>query len=440
MSFLAGFAEVDYTPAPGLAVIGQHHKRIAERTRDPLMANAVAMRSGDETVVIVSNDICMVLPDFVAATQESFAERTGLPAEKLLIHATHSHVAPATISGFWGDMDPGFMDALQDSIVSAAQTALERMEPVAPFSGTGTLDNLNWNRMSMYDDGTSVMHGSADKPGFIGTEGARDPNVGVIFFRSIRDRNAPDDQGKILGVIANFGTHPNCVENELYYSADIPGEVRRLLKATLGSDTGVVYLTGAAGNVASVIRESGRTEQPWMGEQGLLRSGLYLTGEISKTIAQAIEPIESPSLSVKRTVLQIPIRPYPAPGDKCYPNSWGGESETFYRECEADWPRKMREESPVEIRVNVVRIGDTVICTNPGELYSEFALEIREAAPARVTLISQLTDGFCGYIPTPMAFTRGGYTTWPCITSKLSPEAGDMIVQATKETLAAEHV
>ena len=426
--FLAGFAEVDYTPAPGLAVIGQHHKRIAERTRDPLLANAVAMRSGDETVVIVSNDICMVLPDFVASTQEAFARRTGLPAEKLLIHATHSHVAPATISGFWGEVDMAFMEVFRESIVSAAQTALARLEPVMAFSGSGKLDCLNWNRMSMYSDGTSAMHGSADKAGFIGTEGTRDPNLGVIFFCNA--------EGKILGVIANFGTHPNCVENELYYSADIPGEVRRLLKAMLGGDTGVVYLTGAAGNVAPIIREAGRTEQPWMGEQGLVRSGLYVAGEIGKVIAQANKPIESPDLSVKRTALQIPIRPYPAPGDKCYPNSWGGESEVFYRECEADWPRKMQEESPVEIRVNVVRIGDTVICTNPGEIYSDFALQIRESAPARVTLISQLTDGFCGYIPTPAAFTRGGYTTWPCITSKLSPDAGGMIVEATKKLLA----
>jgi neutral ceramidase len=425
--FLAGFAEVDYTPAPGLAVCGQHHTRIATRTRDPLMANAVAMRRGDSTVVIVSNDICLLLPDFVDSVQRSFAERTGLPAGRLLIHATHSHVAPNTIPNFWGEVDPGFMETFRESIVSAAATAVARLEPVTVFSGIGQLDNLNWNRMSMYDDGTSAMHGSADKPGFIGTEGTRDPNLGVIFCRN--------KDGRITGVIANFGTHPNCVENECYYSADIPGEVRRLVKAMLGSDTGVVYLTGAAGNVAPIIREPGRTMQPWMGEDGLHRSGLYLSGEISKIIAQAVEPIESPDLTVGHTDLHIPIRPYPAKDDNCYPNSWGGESETFYRQCEADWPRKMREESPVEIRVNVVRIGDTVICTNPGEIYSDFALQIRELSPARVTLISQLTDGFCGYIPTPAAFTRGGYTTWPCITSKLSPDAGGMIVEATKELL-----
>ncbi len=425
--FLAGFAEVDYTPAPGLAVIGQHFERIAEYARDPLLANAVAMRSGDETVVVVSNDICMIPLDLVTGTQQAFAERTGLPAERLLLHATHSHVAPATIDAFWGSVDPAFMASFRESILRAAQQAIGRLEPVTAYSGSTQLEHLNWNRMSMYDDGTSVMHGSADKPGWLGTEGARDPNLSVLFFRNAED--------KTVGLLANFGTHPNCVECGCYYSADIPGEVRRLLKAMLGADTGVLYLTGAAGNVAPIIREPGRTEQPWMGEEGLHRSGLYLTGGISKVMAEAIKPIESPDLAFAHKVLQIPIRPYPAKGDICRPQ-WGGESVDFYERCEADWPRMMREESPVEVRVNVVRVGDTVLCTSPAELYSEFALEIREALPSRVTLIGELTDGFCGYVPTPTAFTRGGYTTWACITSKLSPDAGGMIVEATKELFA----
>lgn len=426
--FLAGFAEVDYTPAPGLALAGQHSIRIAERARDPLVANAVAMRCGKETSVIVSIDLCLIEPDFVLAFQQAFEERTGVEANRLIISATHTHVAPVAIRRFWGDVDPAFMEKLRESIVGAAQTALARLEPVTVYSGSSKLDHLNWNRRSMYEDGSSAMYGSADLPGFIGTEGVRDPNLGVIFFRN--------SEGNITGVIANFGVHPNCVENECYYSADIPGEVRRLLKSMLGNDLGVVYLTGAAGNVAPSILEPGVTEQPWRGEEGLKRSGLYLTGEISKVIAQAIKPIEPPSLSVKHASIKIPIRPYPAKQDRCYPHSWGGESETFYRNSEADWPRKIREESPVEVRINIIRIGDTVLCTNPAELFSDFALKIREASPARVTLISQLTDGYCGYVPTPFAFTRGGYETWPCATSKLAHEAGDMIVNATVDLLA----
>jgi len=426
--FSAGFAEVDYTPAPGLSLAGQHYIRIAERTRDPLMANAVAMRQGHETVVIVAIDLCLVEPSFVAGTQRAFEDRTGLPAERLLVHTTHSHVAPVAIPRFWGDPDPAFMEVLKESVLGAAQSAIARLEPVKVFSGIGKLDHLNWNRRCKYDDGSSVMHGSADRAGFLGTEEARDPNLGVIFFRNAED--------KITGVIANFGTHPNCVEHGLYYSADLPGEVRRLLESMLGGDTGVVYLTGAAGNVSPIIHAPGVTEQLWMGEEGLARAGLLMAGEIAKVIAQAIEPIGSPDLAVRHTQVAIPIRPYPSPDERAYPNSWSGESQAFYRTCEADWPRKIREESPVEVRLNVIRVGDTMICANPAEIFSEFALAIREASPARVTLISQLTDGYVGYIPTPAAFDRGGYETWACATSKLSTGAGEAIVEATRELMA----
>ena len=40
-----------------------------------------------------------------------------------------------------------------------------------------------------------------------------------------------------------------------------------------------------------------------------------------------------------------------------------------------------------------------------------------------------------GYVPTRLAFERGGYETWPAKTSKLVPEAGEMIVDATRKLL-----
>jgi hypothetical protein len=50
-------------------------------------------------------------------------------------------------------------------------------------------------------------------------------------------------------------------------------------------------------------------------------------------------------------------------------------------------------------------------------------------------LISELTDGYCGYVPTELAFSRGGYETWPAPTSQLVPAAGSRIVAATKQLL-----
>lgn len=56
--------------------------------------------------------------------------------------------------------------------------------------------------------------------------------------------------GEVKAVVASFSTHPNSVAGESHYSADVPGAVRRVLRAALGEGPGVVYLTGAAGDTA----------------------------------------------------------------------------------------------------------------------------------------------------------------------------------------------
>ena len=65
----------------------------------------------------------------------------------------------------------------------------------------------------------------------------------------------------------------------------------------------------------------------------------------------------------------------------------------------------------------------------------EFGLAMRAASPARVTFVTELTDGYCGYVPTPLAFSRGGYETWPAPSSQLAPQAGLQIVRATGSLL-----
>ena len=87
------------------------------------------------------------------------------------------------------------------------------------------------------------------------------------------------------------------------------------------------------------------------------------------------------------------------------------------------------------MRVNIIRIGDTVICTNPAELFVEYGLQIRDSSPARVTFISQLTDGYIGYIPTELAFSRGGYETWCAPSSKMDVSTGQQIVDTTVRML-----
>lgn len=420
----AGFAEVDFTPAPGLPLLGQMQQRIATGARDPLLCCGLALRQSETTIVIVAADIALLALPEIQTIQQQWHERTGLAGSTLLVHATHTHDAPASFSELMETADPDFVAALQNAILQCALQALEKLEPVEIFAGCGHMEQMGWNRRAMLEDGSSAMYAHSQTPGFIGMEGPRDPNLPVLFCRNAR--------GEITGILLSFATHPNAIESATVYSADIPGAARRHLRKLFGENIGVVYLTGAAGNTAPSILDPFDPSHPWRGEAGLERSGLYLAGEAAKVIASTLAPMESPLLKMHSEVLQIPIRPWPQPDEPTYPRS---PDNLYYQRAEKEWPEYSRRNAQTETRVHVLRIGDAAICTNPAELFVEFGLEIRDHSPARVTFISQLTDGYIGYIPTELAFARGGYETWCAPSSKLDACAGSRIADATSSLL-----
>jgi hypothetical protein len=291
------------------------------------------------------------------------------------------------------------------------------------------MDQMGWNRRAMFEDGSSRMYGNSTNPGFIGMEGPRDPALPVLFTRNA--------QGNITGVVVNFATHPNCIEGDTVYSADIPGASRKYLKQLLGKDVTVVYLTGAAGNTAPSLLDPFVESQPWRGNEGLERSGLYLAAQAAQVIAATLEPMADPVLRLEQTTLSIPLRSWPQPGEPTYCGWTESAGAAYYAHAASIWPEHLQKHSPLPVRINVLRIGDAVICTNPAELFVEFGLQIREQSPARVTFVSELSDGYAGYVPTSLAFSRGGYETWCAPSSQLDPTAGDQIVAATGELMKA---
>jgi hypothetical protein len=425
-TFEAGFANVEYTPEIGLELQGQMTRRVATETRDPLSANAMALRQNGLTVVLATLDVCTLDEQFVRETQRLFEQQNNVPAAHLLIHATHTHVAPAIHDLIGeGETNAEFVSSIQEKLLQAVAIALKNLQPVELFAGCGHMEMMGWNRRAVFEDGSAKMYGNSDSPGFAEMEGPRDPQLPVLF--------AKNENGKIIGVLVNFASHPNCIEGESRYSADLPGEARRLIGEALDGAK-VLYLTGAAGNTAPSILNPVANPQPWRGEEGLIRSGRYLAGEALKTIAETISPMENPQLQLEQTTLDIPLKPWPSENYPWYPQGKGA-AEIYYERSKKEWPQLLQEPLLNKVNLNVLQIGDAILCTNPAELFVEFGLEIKKHSPAKSTFISELTDGYVGYVPTAKAYRGGGYETWPAPSSRLALDAGDQIVEATKVLL-----
>lgn len=422
---LTGTAWVDITPDRPLPLLGQMHVRLGQRTRDPLTVNAVVFAESDQRLALVSIDVCLLPDGLVRRLQQACSAATGLPPTAIILAATHTHVAPCTTNDLVGEADGAFLQNLEQAIVTAVQHALADLEPATLYAGRGYLDQMGWNRRGMRRDGSCHMYWGSWKEDFVGLEGPRDGEVGVIWATNVA--------GQVKVVIPSFATHPNCVEGESYYSADLPGQVRQVLRATLGEAVGVVYLTGAAANTApSIMEQNSKNEQPWRGESGLVRSGRYLGGEILKVIAGQTSPMVEPALRHEQTELQLPMRDWDSWADL---SEFGDAMRVYFEASRTDWPRLLREDNPVPVRLHVVRVGDAVICCNPAELYVEFGLAIKQRSPAQVTLIAELSDGWCGYVPTPEAIRHGGYSAASNRYTRLIPEAGWIMTETTHQLL-----
>ncbi len=275
---------------------------------------------------------------------------------------------------------------------------------------------------------------------FVGIEGPRDGEVGVIF--------ASSGEGEIKAVLCSFASHPNCLQHGNFYSADLPGEVRKVLRGVLGEHVGVIYMTGAAGDTAPTPMDAQTPEQrrAWSNEVGAKRSGWYLGGEMLKVIGEQIDqPMTKPeaeaedevTLELVREDLSVSMRPWDPWFDvnEEHPNPDKRGMDWFFHDSYAKWEAQVREESPVTVPVTVLRIGDTAICTNPSELFCQFGLAIKQRSPARVTLISELAEGYVGYVPTPQAIRHGGYSAAWAKHTNLQADAGWQIVEASERLL-----
>lgn len=80
--------------------------------------------------------------------------------------------------------------------------------------------------------------------------------------------------------------------------------------------------------------------------------------------------------------------------------------------------------------VNVLRIGDAVICTNAFELYTDFGIQMKARSKANLTFVVQLANGGGTYLPSERAVKGGGYGA-VIQSNTVGPEGGQVLVEET---------
>ena len=105
---------------------------------------------------------------------------------------------------------------------------------------------------------------------------------------------------------------------------------------------------------------------------------------------------------------------------------------------ERDIPRlleRIRRMGAQPAQVQALFVNDRVFVGIPAELFVQVGLRIKEGAwPKRALVVGQ-ANGMVGYVPHGEAFRRGGYETTFAGSSRLAPEAGEMLASCALELI-----
>lgn len=431
--FQAGAAVVDITP-PKLPVLvnGGMLSRYVDQIKTRVNARAFVVSDGRTEVAVVVADSCMMSREVLDEAKAMAAAKTGIPAERMLISATHAHTAPSSMGCLGTDADPAYVPFLKEKLVEAIAAAQARLEPAR--IGFGRADAAEFTALRQWirrpDRLTedpfgnltvrANMHAGRVWDDVTGESGPEDPELSLI---SIQTR-----AGKPLVVMANFSMH---YFGDKDISADYFGLFAEGLTRRLDPEGKMVGIMshGCSGDIYRVdYKVPEKDRRQWTIES--YAEGLV---EIAAKACEGIRHREDADVAMAERRMTLSYR---TPDKQRLEwaqrivDAMGGRAPKDTTEVYAREQLILHERQRTEIVVQGLRIGDIGIATTPNETYAITGLKIKAASPLEKTMVIELANGGDGYIPPPEMHAWGGYNTWAARSAGLEVMAEPKITQA----------
>lgn len=442
----AGAATSNITPPLGVSLNGGMQDRSATHIHDELHARTLVLAQGDMTLAIVVCDSCM-LPRAVLDKAKHLAHgHTGIPMDRMLISATHTHTAPTATGVFQSEPEAEYCEFLVRRISDCIRRAAHNLEPAQVGWGVGReatqVFNRRWKmreRFAMTDPfgrpdrvRMNPPQASAD---LVEPAGPIDPEVGVLAVRSLA--------GRPLALLANYSLHYVGGTGTGDVSSDYYGEFAERTSQLLAADEGdppfvAMMSNGTSGNINNInFRAAPQARESYV----QIRAVAALLAAEAARVAKEIEYRTNVTLAMREAKLRLARRPTPKDDVARAKFILSKASGGMLSGVEAIYAREtvlLNEYPPfVETMCQAVRIGELGIAASPCETFVETGLAIKAASPLKPTFTIELANDYCGYLPTAEQHQLGGYETWRARSSFLEVEAEARVRTTILEQLAA---
>ena len=403
-----GAAAAEIIGDDSMDVEGSIFPRHVKGQEGQLRASAVVISEGRVRLCIVSCDVLLLMRETDDAAAKEIEKQTGIPAQNVLITATHTHSTPATGAAHMTQADLVFTQRVHDAIVKAATQASKNLKASRLYFALGNEATVGHNSRQLLSDGTIWWTGPSDDA--VRPTGPFDCDLPVIAFK--------DPGGKLEALMFNHSSH-NIGSLEPKRSPAFYGLAAQQLESELGGVA--LYLNGASGSshVPNTIPVSERIfrihnavqEAYSVAEPREVSSIESVKEEFTFHVRQFDEEKEEQAVSYycRKRVARDPERTI----------------EAFRKERASLAPHQGEARKSW---VQVMRIGDIAVVGVPGEFFTKLGMDIKRRSPFRYTYIIELANDWIGYIPDSAAYDLGGYQVWTGNHSYLARGTGEAIV------------
>ena len=347
---------------------GQH------RSEGNLTSRALALKNGNNTVVIINIDICGLDDEFTGIIKDEIQRKTGIPGKAVFINSSHTHFAPVSQNWLtWQEAnqkpDSIYLNKiLRNGLISSVEKAIASLKPAELYFGRGKTD-IGYNRSlkehpELYDSSVDVIK--------------------VVY---------PTTKSESYLFIA--ACHPVfSTAGTLHYtiSANYPGVARQLVERRTGT-TNSLFLQGTAGDINP--RDNGENI-----------SGEKLANEVIAVLKRPMEKINGPITFFLDTI-NIPVTPWTKEEIIAYRNANEGKTGDVYAEKNVKWSNlmlKYYEEgtmpASLPVYVQTFNIGNWKLIGFSRETTTEFGFGAKNMWPGQMVSVAGYTNDVSSYLPT----------------------------------------
>ncbi|MBQ3493434.1 MAG: hypothetical protein IJA88_04930 [Clostridia bacterium] len=414
-----GYAKVNVNPPMGIDVTGYYKVRKADGILDDLEAVATAINMGEKTVLMIAIDNCGIKKEVISEFKAEITKRTGVPAEAIYIHITHTHTGPRVLPEPEDQLQADYKVMLTSRVTDVAQFAIDDLKPAKMGYGVGEAKNVAFIRRYKMKDGTTKTNPGVNNPDIVEPIGKLDESVNVIRF---------DREGAETVVMVNFANHPDVVGGNKI-SADWPGFTRRFVEKSI-ENTKCIFFNGTQGDVnhVNVHPTKGDFNDMFNDFDGCSRGygharhiGRVVTGAVMQ-VYDKVEYVDVDDIDYSLTIVGVPTnkgKPEDMPLAHKYTDLHlaGKDDEIPFKAMMlttvvAEAMRMVRlENAPdvYELPIGAIKIGKVAFIGIPGEPFNAVGRGLKEAKGWDLIIPTCITNGSEGYYPMQDSYDEGGY-------------------------------